>query len=343
VILAGGQSVNGVSDSTVRLLQAGGFNSVRMTVPWERLEGGRPTLNGSGLQHNWSTGWLAGLDSQVAKLTAGHIRVVLEFHQSQWSSAFKGRRKHTIGMPPWLYPGGNHSEAGSDEAKTRFYNDVNWPGFNLGSWRPQELMIEAMKFLANRYRDNSYVVGFDLINEPGWPDNPPRGLSKPNAGDLLSFYNKAARGLHNVNPRLLIIYETGTWAQAAYAGGTILNASTGGLNEPNAVASWHYYPTAPMNERQFSLLEDQFNLAARWHQPLYIGEFNAYDSGYDKASQRTFGNQWRPLTLRLMSWTRSHAVGWSFWAFQRGAGANLISRGGSLKGDIVGVLRQGMN
>jgi len=339
VLLTGAQSVNGVSDSTVRLLQAAGLNSVRMTVPWERLEGAKPTLSGGGLQHHWSTGWLNGLDAQVARLAQGHIRVILEFHQSQWSSAFVGNRKHAIGMPRWLYPGAPSN--GGDAATVRFFTNQNWPGFSLGSWKPQELMVEAMKFLAQRYQGNSYVVGFDLMNEPGWSPSKVPGLTMPNAHDLLSFYQKAAQGLHNVNPRLLIVYETGTFAQAAYRGGTILDAGTGGLNVPNAVASWHYYPAPPMNERQFGLLVDQSNLAKRWNQPLYIGEFNAYDAGYDNAKQRTFGNQWRTLTQQLMAFTRKNSIGWSFWAFQRGAGATLISKSGSLKGDIVGVLRQG--
>src|SRR4051794_13734647 len=145
VLLTGAQSVNGVSDSTVRLLQAAGLNSVRMTVPWERLEGSKPTLAGGGLVHHWNSGWGNGLDAQIARLTQGHIRVILEMHQSQWSSAFVGNRKHAIGMPPWLYP--NAPRNGGDAATVRFFTDQNSPGFSLGSWRPQELMVEAMKFL----------------------------------------------------------------------------------------------------------------------------------------------------------------------------------------------------
>ena len=338
----GAQSVSGVTDATVAAIRQAGFNTMRFTVPWARIEGAKPSLAaGGGLNHSWSQGWLNGMDAQIRRLTANGIRVILEMHQSQWSSAFRGRRNVAIGLPAWLYPNPPQNDVAQGQAEIRFYKNVNWPGFSLGSWRPQELSIEVTKFLAQRYKDNSYVVGFDLINEPGWPTKDTTGLGLPTARDLLSYYHNAANALHAINPRLLIVYESGTFAQAAYRGGTILNESTGGLTEPNAVMSWHYYPAAPMSDKQFQLLVGQRNLAGRFNQPLWIGEFDAYAQAYDKPQQRVFGAAWKPLLLDLMRYTKANDIGWSLWAFQRGAGSNLLARNGALKMDIISVLRTG--
>jgi hypothetical protein len=345
VLLTGAEGVGDVTPQLTAQMNRAGLNVVRYRLDWDRLEPTRPTLNADGsLTHHWDAGQLAALDQRVRLLTAAHVRVILELHQSRWSTAVNPLVR-AIGMPPWLYPGAEQVTSDQMKARVRFFQNTNWPGFQLGSWRPQELAGEFLTFLAKRYRTNSYVVGFDLLNEPTWGQHPPGpGFTLPKAADLVAYYRKTALALRAINPNLLMVWEPGTFTQVMYQNGTTVKATDQPLDVPNSVVSIHFYPKPPARSQHIAAIDRVRRMAVAWNQPFWIGEFNAYEHGRDQDEARqVFGDKWKALTLAMMSWTKSHDVGWSFWALQRGAGAALVDLDtGQLKPDIIDVLRTGM-
>lgn len=71
---------------------------------------------------------------------------------------------------------------------------------NSGEPRNEEQWIQAWEFLAERYKDNPVVCGFDLINEPHnctWDDDPLTGLP--------AALERCAERVHAINPDVLIL------------------------------------------------------------------------------------------------------------------------------------------
>ena len=71
-----------------------------------------------------------------------------------------------------------------------------------GEVRSEAQWISAWTWLANHYKDQPFVVGFDLINEPHactWDRDPNTGL--------VGAYERAAAAIHAVNPNVIIVCE----------------------------------------------------------------------------------------------------------------------------------------
>ena len=73
--------------------------------------------------------------------------------------------------------------------------------------RYQELTIELWRALADRYRDEPVVAGYDLLNEPL-----PNEYQYQYAGELVALYRELTAAIREVDPVHLIIYEGTHWA-----------------------------------------------------------------------------------------------------------------------------------
>jgi aryl-phospho-beta-D-glucosidase BglC (GH1 family) len=326
VQLHGAELLGTVSDDDIAKMQQAGFNHARFNINWEKLEPAVPTVNGDGtLNHTWDPTYLSNLDTYLNKLAAAHIRVILEMHQSQWSSKFAKVYTGAVGLPPWLYPDAtDHLQTQHDWAKCEFFKDLGRPGV---PGLPQELQLDAWKEIVNRYKNNDYVVGIDILNEPGWPPNPPLDPGTcdplPTSAQLLTYFNKIGGAINTVNPKLLIAYENGAPGNAPAGRVPLCNNVSGLVNwctapDPstykvsfnNAVLSWHYYPdnnnwpasggcppgtpgypcppTQAHLDNYFGYLADEKNIANGWSQPFWLGEFNGYNEGYSAIKNREF-------------------------------------------------------
>lgn len=68
--------------------------------------------------------------------------------------------------------------------------------------RNEQQAIDALVFLADRYKNRPVVCGFDLINEPHattWDRDPLTGV--------VGYYERCGNAIHEVNPNVLIICE----------------------------------------------------------------------------------------------------------------------------------------
>jgi aryl-phospho-beta-D-glucosidase BglC (GH1 family) len=134
--------------------------------------------------------------------------------------------------------------------------------------------INQWLFLAERYKEEPTVIGFDLFNEPHDVD----WVKWKNTAE------RAAKAIHKVNPNLLILIQGVGW------GWDIAGAQTNPVNETNIVYSPHIYPY-PLShmewsyaykkgdyERGYQLLRDY--IKSNWEPiltnniaPILVGEF----------------------------------------------------------------------
>jgi hypothetical protein len=365
VQLHGAELLGDVSDNDIAKMQQAGFNHARFNINWEKLEPNAPTVNGDGsLNHTWNTTYLNNLDTSLNKLAAAHIRVILEMHQSQWSSKFASVYTGAVGLPPWLYPDAiTNLQKQQNWAKCEFFKDIARPTVPAN---PQELQLDAWKEIVNRYKNNDYVVGIDILNEPGWPRDISDGGNcdpLPTSAQLLSYYNKIGQAINSDNSHLLIVYENGAPGNPPAGRVPLCNSSaiwcvpdrTFAATDflfHNAVLSFHFYPDNPNFHNDacppavpdpcapdpthinnyFGYLADEENIASAWGQPFWLGEFNGFDEGLSKIGHRPFHMDdpvthvpyWKELTKRQMAYTKANHISWNYWALQQGAGRFLV-------------------
>ena len=133
-----------------------GANFVRMPVYWSDIEPSPPV----GGRHSWNEAALAAIDDRVAAFSARGINVLLDFHQSGWSSYFTALTVNAQGIPSWFYSSEFFpfpaTQKGLGQARADFFtNPATIPYYQA-----------FVDLLVRRYRSYSNVVGYELFNEP---------------------------------------------------------------------------------------------------------------------------------------------------------------------------------
>ena len=214
----------------------------------------------------------------------------------------------------------NHrSEAGnSAEANGLWFTDAY----------PERAWIADWTMLAERYRGNATVIGFDLRNEP-------HGASKGGAcwdcGGARDWHLAAARAgsaVLAVNPRLLIFVEgtdeyggdTGWWGEnleGARRSPVQLEVAD------RLVYSPHVYGPNEYSQAWFNSRTSRRTLEAMWQRrwgylsesgqaPVWIGEFGTVGDAEDLESDES-GSQGQWFST-LVGYLEKHPdVGWTYW------------------------------
>lgn len=152
--------LNLIGDKAFKDIKAWGYNSVRMGVNWHALEPSPGVYNQI---------YLADLDERIAYAKEYGIYVILDMHQDLWGEKFGG------GAPLWAtfdndlphVTGGIWSDAyfispAVQVSFDNFWNNHPVPG-NMGV---QDHFVASWAMLAERYKDEKHVIGFDFFNEP---------------------------------------------------------------------------------------------------------------------------------------------------------------------------------
>lgn len=148
-----------------KLMKKWGFNCIRLGVIWAGIEP-QPGV--------YDEAYLKDIDYQIQLAADNNMYVFLDMHQDLYSQLFSD------GAPEWatLTDGKEHisiSPVWSDAyftspavktALTNFWNNKQAKdGIGI-----QDRYIAVWQMLAERYKENTTVIGFDLMNEPniGW-------------------------------------------------------------------------------------------------------------------------------------------------------------------------------
>jgi endoglucanase len=266
-----------IAEDDINFIKKVGFNTVRVPLDWRLFAGPGDSLEVSDRLEG--VGW-ALLDRLVQWCHGAGLRVIVDLHAA---------------------PGGQTG-----------VNHDNGPGFPMTFYVPQyrRMTIALWQKIAAHYRDETAILGYDLLNEP------------------ISPYSDVAY----LNPRLEPLYRDIVAAirsvdrnHAVLLGGAQWNTNFAVFDEPfdsNTIYTYHKFWVNPSRDG----LQEYLNFSNRWHVPILIGETGEFNNG------------WNDKFRRL---NESFGFGWIFWPYknldsdlavvtiQRPPGWDLIAEAGS--------------
>jgi endoglucanase len=250
---------NHFTRTDVDSMKAWGFNSVRVAMhyKWLTLPIEDEPVSG---QDTWLEDGFVRLDSLLDWCGDNQMYLILDLHGA---------------------PGGQGKDANiSDYDPTK---PSLWESFEN---RRKTVALWAR--LANRYANEPWIGGYDLINEPNW--DIPGGIK------LRELYIQITNAIRAVDINHMIIIE-GNWFANDYTG----------LTPPwdnNMVYSGHKY----WNYNTLSDLNFLLSMRESWNVPIWLGE-----SGENS-------NSWFTSLIELCE---SNSIGWSWWPVKK-AGINNV-------------------
>ena len=224
-----------------------GFNSIRLPMHWNKLisEILPLTYNEEGFKT---------IDTLLTWCKANSMYLILDLHAA---------------------PGGQSAGGIADydpNQKSLWESEVN-----------KDLTVNLWRTIAERYKDEEWIGGYDLINEPAWE----LGEFAPALRELYIRITNAIREVDNNH----IVFIEGNW----YA--TTFN----GLMPPwddNMVYSFHKY----WNETDQGTINYLVTIRSTYNRPLWLGE-----TGENS-------NEWFRETVKLMA---DNNIGWAWWPHKK--------------------------
>jgi endoglucanase len=256
---------NDIRKVDIDSMAAWGFNSVRLpmhyalyTLPVDQEPAaGKDTWVGKG----WAL-----TDSLLRWCAADHIYLILDMHAA---------------------PGGQGNDlpiADRDPSKPSLWESA----------ANREKMVALWRKLAQRYANEPWIGGYDIINEPNWgfagDTSDLHGIKEMGNAPLRQLMVDITTAIRSVDKRHIIIIEGNGWGNN-YRG--ILPAW-----DDNLVLSFHKY----WNPNTEDAIRGFLNLREKYNIPLWLGE-----SGENN-------DLWFHDAVRL---AESHDIGWSWWPLKK--------------------------
>jgi endoglycosylceramidase len=271
-----------------------GFDFLRLPINWSALE---PTPG------DYSRDYLARIARVVALCRARGILVLLDFHQDAFSKEI-GQN----GAPRWvldllLGPNGYPYLGGplTDLSARRFAPATlaAFADFFADDQGVQERFARAAVALARRFRHQSAVLGYEIMNEP-------LVLAADAEAELLAFHTRVATAIRTVDRRHFVVFEPNVTRNVLDKAPL---ASTP-FPDRRAIYAPHVYtdvfdlktytgsPADLTASMQAASME-----AASWGAPLLVGEYGV-DPGNPLA------DEWITTSLDLQDRFRAHSAFW---------------------------------
>lgn len=257
---------DGMQKSDVDSLKAWGFNSIRLPMHYDLFTlpvdqepmAGRNTWLGRGMELT---------DSLLSWCTQDHIYLILDLH------AAPGGQGHDLAI------------ADRDSSKPSLWQSA----------ADQQKTIALWKRLAARYHDETWIGGYDLVNEPNWSFEHPGNKNDHGCDDtvnapLKSLYQRITRAIRSVDTNHILFIEGNCFAN-----------NHAGLMPPwddNLVVSFHKY----WDKNDVASIQKYLDLRKRYRVPLWLGESGEND------------NQWYRDAVRLVT---DHDIGWAWWPLKK--------------------------
>jgi aryl-phospho-beta-D-glucosidase BglC (GH1 family) len=160
------------------------------------------------------------------------------------------------------------------DGEARFWteSDTYWP-----------ITIKIWKEIARRYKDETIIIGYDLLNEPVTP-------SPYDNTDLARFYSQIIEAVRKIDKDHILFIEGNYWA-------TTFDYLYPPMDD-NMVYAFHKY----WNETDQGTIQYLLNLRDEYDVPLWLGE-----SGENS-------NPWFYETIALME---RNNIGWNWWTHKK--------------------------
>jgi endoglucanase len=247
-----------------------GFNVVRAPIWW-----GQFYLLNDQTPSGWRADAFDMLDWLVSAAAARGIYVIIDMHG--------------------VVGGQSTSDDTGRSGQNQYWTNGNFQGDTAYLWWQ----------IANHFKGNPTVAGYDLINEP---------VGTPSSDTVLNIYNELYQSIRSVDPSHMIIME-GTWGSWNWS--MLPNPNVYGWT--NVAYQMHEYQwnasQAQVQQGATNQVND-FNNHASYNVPGYVGEFN--DFGYGSGTWQFSTNAWNAAGLSWTLWSYKATAGlipnsWGFY------------------------------
>jgi hypothetical protein len=147
----------------------------------------------------------------------------------------------------------------------------------------QDLTVEIWEEIARRYRDEPWIIGYDLLNEPVLPD----GVS---GADFLRFMLRLSSAVRAIDSNHILFIE-GNWYATDFS-------ALESLDLDNMVWAFHKY----WNSTDLGTIGYLLELRDETNKPLWLGE-----SGENS-------NDWFYEVTRMVE---QQGIGWNWWTHKK--------------------------
>ncbi len=254
---------NHVTRADVDLLAQAGFNSIRLPMHYQLFTPPIEDERSSG-EVTWRSQGFELTDKLLAWCKANQIYLILDLHAA---------------------PGGQGKDANIsdyDLAKPSLWeSDLNRLK-TIAMWRR----------LAERYANEPWIGGYDLLNEPNWTfeGKDKNGKEDSSNKPIWDLYRAITAAIREVDKNHLLIIEGNGW-------GNNYNGFPGPWDD-NMALSFHKY----WNPNTQDAISRFVELREKYHRPIWLGE-----SGENS-------NQWFRDCVALME---KNGIGWAWWPHKK--------------------------
>ncbi len=199
----------------------------------------------------------------------------------------------------------------------------------------QRQFIDVWKRIATRYRGNSTIIAYDLMNEPVIPETPARGVK-----DWRTLALETIAEIRRIDSKMPIVFENHQWAipntlenfeplpvadviysihfyypyEVAFQG---LNGAPNGIVYPGKI-NGEYWDRA----RLAKVLEPVSELQRKHGVPIYIGEFSCIRWAPEATGVSLLGDMISIFEENQWSWTYHAFREWSGWSVEHNSDSN---------------------
>jgi hypothetical protein len=246
-------------------LRSWGFNSIRLPMHYRlfTLPTEQEPVKG---KHTWLQKGFAMTDSLLSWCKKNRIYLILDLHAA---------------------PGGQGNDLNISD------RNPNQPSL-WESEANQQKMIALWTKLAERYKNEPWIGGYDLLNETNWgfidPAADKNGLNETKNEPLRQLLMATTQAIREKDPHHMIIIEGNGWANNYHG--------IFPLWDNNMVVSFHKY----WNDNTEESIRSFLTIREKYQVPIWLGE-----TGENS-------NVWFTEAVRLLE---ANGIGWSWWPLKK--------------------------
>ena len=242
-----------------------GIDVLRVPFTWAAVE----SVEGTDDEN-----FLSMYDALLDAAWARGMWTVIDFHQDVYSEVFCGD-----GFPAWTVPNAPAPHHDCPNWGSEYLMDTDVQAAFDRLWAQgspiQDAMLSLWDRMVARYKDKPGVLGFEIINEPGWGT---QAVETFESGSLTTFYARAVPRIQAEAPSSLLFLDP-----TGFAGEFLVTGLTPPAGASGIVFAPHYYqlgaddgygkPDAVLGD-----LEKWVAVGATWNAPVFLGEFGVNDT-----------------------------------------------------------------
>ncbi|MBS7539229.1 glycoside hydrolase family 5 protein [Ancylobacter lacus] len=247
-----------IGEADIAFLKAAGFTTVRIPLHWKFFMDPADPEKVDPQGEGWTL-----LDRVIGWCRSYGLKAILDIHAA-----------------PGGQTGVNHDDG---------------VGYPLTFYIPkyQRATIAMWQAIAGRYRDETAVLAYDLLNEPISPYHDQDYLN-PRLEPLYARITQAIRAVDTHHP---VILAAAQWSTNFGVFGPPFDG--------NAGYTYHKFWASPERRE----VQDYVNFANRWQVPLFLGETGELTDDWN-------------ATYRALN--ESFGIGWSFWTYKNLDSASTV-------------------